>query len=209
MILPLMITPASVAPVSLEEVKQHLRIDHNDEDVVLQTYIDAASGFLGGSQGILGKVLVGETWRQTYSEFASPMALAAWPTPVSAVSQIQFYDADNAIQLLDPDVWTWGYAMPEFAPATFSRTGGNAVGIAITLVPGQAWPTTYVRDDAVLLDYVAGYGQPNQVPAPIRRAILILVGDFYARREASAAGSFAELPYAMRMTLSNYRAAVI
>ncbi len=197
---PVLITAAAVAPVSLEQVKAHLRIDHSDEDPSLQTYIDAATGWLGGPNGILGKTLVGETWRQTYAAFVSPLVLAATPNPVASVTQVRYRGIDGVQQVLDETAWSLIYG------PVAGETGSFYQIVAPT---GQSWPPTAADDDAVWVDYVAGYGEPSQVPAPIRQAILLLVGDFYAHRETSDAQSFTELPYALRMLLSNFRAPVI
>jgi uncharacterized phiE125 gp8 family phage protein len=187
--------PPPDTPISLDLVKAHLRIDHTDEDLTLQLYIDAATEFLGGPSGILGKVLVTQTWRQAYGAFTSPLLLAEFPAPVQSVAAITYYDDANLTQTLDP--------------AVYSYVGNDPRSPLIVLNAGQSWPATYARADAVAVTYLAGYGPPSAVPAPIRRAMLALVGDFYAQREASTDKSFAELPYAVRILLSNYRAPVI
>lgn len=195
MLLPELIVSPTDPPISLDLVKAHLRIDHSDEDLTLQLYIDAASEFLGGPNGILGKVLVTQAWRQAYGAFTDPLLLAEFPAPVQSVDAITYFDTANLAQTLDP--------------AVYSFLGSDARGPLIVLNAGQSWPATYARADAVAVAYLAGYGAPNAVPAPIRRALLALVGDFYAQREASTEKSFAELPYAVRILLSNFRAAVI
>lgn len=192
MLLPVLITPVATAPVSLVEVRAHLRIDHTDEDPTLQAYIDAATDFLGGRHGCLGKLLATQTWQQAYPVFTSPMLFPDYLSPVQAVDQITYYDAGNLVQTLAPAVYS-------FVP--------NAIGGAqIVLNANQAWPSTYTRDDAVLVDFIAGY---EKLPPTLRHVMLLLIGDFYANREASSDRTFAELPYSVRILLSNFRTPVM
>lgn len=63
-------TPVLVTPpgdlLSLEEVKAHLRVDHNDEDAQIAAMILAAVGHLDGWRGILGRAIMPQVWRETF-----------------------------------------------------------------------------------------------------------------------------------------------
>jgi len=182
-----------VSPVSLEDVRSHLRIDHTDEDPVLALYIDAATQYLDGPQGILGKSIVTQSWRQDYAGFASPLLLPI--QPVQSVTEITYYDAANVSAVLAPSVYT-------LVPNAYG-------GPQIVLAAGQSWPSSYVRDDAVSVTFVAGYGDPLLVPAPVRQAMLLLIGDWYARREMSGEAKLSELPIAFHMLIANFREALV
>lgn len=58
-----LIEPPTASAVSLAEAKAHLRVDGDDEDLLIQTYIDAATAYLDGMDGILGRALCPQTWR--------------------------------------------------------------------------------------------------------------------------------------------------
>ena len=62
----------------------------------------------------------------------------------------------------------------------------------MVLVDGQSWPSLYPRDDAVQIEYVAGYGAAASVPQVFKQAILLLVGHWYANRESSIVGTISE-----------------
>jgi hypothetical protein len=60
----LVIAPVS-GPVTLDEVKAHLRVDSSDEDGQIAILIAAAVGYLDGWRGILGRAIMPQTWRVT------------------------------------------------------------------------------------------------------------------------------------------------
>jgi len=179
----------TVSPITLEEVRAHLRIDHTDEDPTLQLYIDAATGYLEGPNGILDRALVTQSWQQDYPAFTDPILLPLGLQPVQSVTSINYYDEAGATQLLSD---------------TLYRLVANAAGgPVIERATDAAWPATAVRDDAVAVVFVAGV-EPLAVPAPIRQAMLLLVGHWYAMRETAATGSYAEVPYAVTALLINH-----
>jgi uncharacterized phiE125 gp8 family phage protein len=182
-------TAPAVSPLSLADVRLHLRIDHTDEDPVLQAYIDAAAGYLEGPNGILDRALVTQSWQQQYPAFTDPLALPLGLQPVQSVTSINYYDADSATQLLD---------------AALYRLVANAEGgPVIERATDDAWPGTALRDDAVTVVFVAG-DEPLALAAPIRQAMLLLIGHWYAQRETAAVGSYAEVPYAVTALLINH-----
>lgn len=54
--------------VPLSAIKQHLRVDHDDEDELIEAFTDAATQMLDGPSGILGIALAPQTWRAVFSE---------------------------------------------------------------------------------------------------------------------------------------------
>jgi uncharacterized phiE125 gp8 family phage protein len=178
----------AVSPISLEEVRAHLRIDHTDEDPSLQLYIDAATGYLEGPNGILDRALVTQSWTQAYPQYTDPILLPLGLQPVQSVTAINYYDAGGVAQVLSAGLYRLVHA---------------ALRPRIERTTDAAWPLTAVRDDAVTVEFVAG-DAPLAVPAPIRQAMLLLVGHWYANRETIAAGSHAELPYAVTALLINH-----
>lgn len=181
-------TAPTVSPITLEEVRAHLRIDHTDEDPTLQLYIDAATGYLEGPNGILDRALVTQSWSQAYSQFTDPILLPLGLQPVQSVTAINYYDEAGAAALLSD---------------TLYRLVQAELGPRIERATDAAWPGTAVRDDAVTVVFVAG-DEPLALAAPIRQAMLLLVGHWYANREAVAAGAYAELPYAVTALLINH-----
>lgn len=151
------VAPAEL-PVTLAEAKAHLRVDHDDQDDLLSSQIKAATAWLDGYSGILGRALVTQTWRQDFDRFADRMSLPL--TPVTAIESVTYFGADNLQQTLEASVY-----------ARFA----DARGAYVALQPGQSWPSVYWRYDAVSITFTAGYGAAADVPEPIRQGILLIV----------------------------------
>lgn len=182
-------------PVSLEEAKEHLRVIERDgagaalpfeDDDLIKAYIAAAVDHLDGWAGILGRALVTQTWRQDYAGFGC-LRLALGP--VASVASVMYFDAANETQTLSPE--------------TYVKLT-DAQGTYVSLAPHAAWPATFVRPDAVSISYVAG--QPvADVPAAIKAAIMLLVGNWYANREASTETAMTVLPLGLQALIAPYR----
>lgn len=173
---PVLVTAPSTAPVSLIEAKAHLRVDHNEDDDLIGTLIGAAVGHLDGWTGILGRCLVAQTWRQDYDAFAPALCLPL--APVMSVTSVTDDGEPVAGESYDLETDAAGSSVVRFAD------GVSLVGpISVT--------------------YVAGYAD---VPAPIKAAILLMIGHWYANREAVAVGVAVEtLPMAADALLAPYR----
>jgi len=63
---PTLITGPASEAVTLAELKAHLRILHADEDVLIQSLGTAATAYLDGWKGILGRAIMLQTWRDEF-----------------------------------------------------------------------------------------------------------------------------------------------
>ena len=87
-----LVTPPAAPPIMLAEVKAHARVSHDDEDLLLQHYIDAATAWLDGPAGILGRCLVTQTWRAEFNAVTGPIRL---PFPDTVIDSAVFTDAEG------------------------------------------------------------------------------------------------------------------
>ena len=87
-----LVTAPAAPPIMLAEVKAQARVSHDDEDLLLQHYIDAATAWLDGPAGILGRCLVTQTWR---AEVDAISGLIRLPFPDSVVDRAVFTDAEG------------------------------------------------------------------------------------------------------------------
>jgi hypothetical protein len=187
------ITPPADEPVDVATAALHLRVDGNAEDALIQLYIAAARANV---EEVTGLYLVQQQVRVTFDRFEPreyplpnfdtrgyqpmrrldpTMRLPVWP--LQSVDAVQYLDVSGTQQTLATDA----YVLDKSArPAR------------LTPAPGQDWPATQCVTGAVTMDCTVGYAPSDaappdygaNVPAAIKAAILLLVGDMYANREA-------------------------
>ena len=191
----IVIRPPAFEPISLEQARQHLRVDvypgspggHPDDDLITRAITAARER----AEEITRRALVEqglrmvapdwyvEGWRRTARH-----GIDLLRPPLISVDQVSYYDDANALQVVDPS----NYFVEETQPVHRLRW-----------VSSFAYPCTYVRADAVRVDYTAGYaGQSSPVidqeqaasgiPASIINGMLLLIGDMYEHREATLVG---------------------
>ena len=172
------VTPPTAYPVTLDEAKLHCRVDGTAEDTLLAGLIAAATDYV---ERYTGRSIGTQTLALTLVGVADEMLLPRGP--VQSVASIKYYATTQ--QTLAASV----YELAEDS---------------VLLASGQSWPDTDDRADAVTITYAAGY---TDVPAAIKQAILLLIGDWYGSRENTALGSNqpAEMPHAVTALLANYR----
>lgn len=194
---PSLVTAPSADLIDVTAAKEHLRVDHSDDDDLIAGLIAAATAHLDGWGGTLGRCLINQTWRETFRCFPPCDRLRVRLAPVGSVTSITYRDAADVEQTLS----TAAYAGP------FT----DALGAYVRLRNDAVWPSTYDRDDAVSITYVAGYGAaPSDVPQGIRHAVLLLVGHWYANREPVNIGNIASaLPFAVDALLASHRRILI
>lgn len=177
---PVLVTPPDTNPVSLAEVKEHLRVSHDDEDAVIGLYLGAAVSHLDGPKGWLARALAPQTWAERFPRFAGRLRLAV--APILAVDSVAYLDQFGASQTVAAD---W-----------FEADEGEVAFLDDFVVP-----STLGGHYDLTVTYQAGY---ETVPSDIRAAILLLVGDLYTNREASIDSRVIGNP-AVRMLLDPYR----
>lgn len=168
------IEPAA-EPVSLDELKAQLRIDHADEDDLLGELIAAARECV---EDDTARALVTQTWQLTLDRFPRGCASSAdyrvielRRPPVQSVTSVTYYDADAVEQTLDPSAY---HVSTAGAPGR------------LVLADGESWPVTECgRPGAVTVTFACGYGADGSaVPAAAKHAIKLLCGHWYRNREA-------------------------
>lgn len=190
MLTPRLVSEPSEALIPFAEAKVHLRLDGDDEDSLVAALISAATSYLDGWSGILGRCLITQTWAVSSAGFARRMAVPL--APVQLVSSIGYFDTDGVERTL--------------SPSAYRLHASAAAGPYVEIDDDASLPSVDARDDAVTLTFVAGYGAPEAVPMAIRQAALLLIGHWYENRGAAVIGaSTSELPLAVVCLLAPYR----
>ena len=161
--------PPVVEPVSVDELRQHLRIETRDEDDYLAGLISAA------------RLMVEADTRRALCTQTRVLRLDNLPwgieldcVPVQSITSIQYYDLSNAQQTLDCSQYDNDLAeVPPIIIESHSAT----------------WPATYERVGAVSVTFVCGYTSTTAIPGTAKQAILRLAGGWYSVREAEVVGT--------------------
>jgi uncharacterized phiE125 gp8 family phage protein len=162
-------TAPTVEPVSLGEVKSHLRIDIDDDDILLQAAIASASEV---AREYFRRENTRSTWLQTFDRWENDLVLRK--KPLSAVEAITYIDPDGVTQTLSTSVYE---VVTNRLPGMVRRKFG------------QSWPAVRAHPDVITVRYVAGY---TVVPELQKAFIKCVVGVFYEFRELEITGTISK-----------------
>ena len=151
--------------VSIEEAKAHLRIDGDDEDVLIAGLIAAATGHIDGPDGWLGRAIGPQLLELRLDGDECGRCVSLPLPPVIELVSITYTDASGAT--VNADLAAFALYDNDLCPAGASFP----------------WPSGVSRREAVRVRYRAGY--PTLPPA-IRVAILLMVGDLYVNRQGGS-----------------------
>lgn len=159
--------------VSLDEAKAHLRVEGGDEDLQIAAFVAAATGHIDGPDGWLGRAIGPQMLEARCSSSDCGNAVRLPFPPVIELVSASYIDGSGVEQMADAD--------------DFEIMGRDLVAVS------GAWPWTAgsPRREGVRIRYRAGY---EAVPAPIKAAILLMVGDLYRNRETVSAGAMTAVP---------------
>lgn len=193
--------PPAARLVSLDEMKQHLKVDHDDDNALIEAYMTAAEQRIDGPYSITGRALRPQRLRVSMGGFATRICLP-FP-PLISVERIGYLDS-NGNEL-------------EFAQAGNWRVIGigNEQGGEIALEYGVEWPSLLATadPDLVRIDFTAGYQSASspdddRIPAPLKHAAKLIVGDWYDFRVSTVIGTTAaETPGGAERLIAPFRVA--
>ncbi|KQZ81879.1 hypothetical protein ASD64_08965 [Mesorhizobium sp. Root157] len=205
MLAPVRTVAPATTPVSLVEAKAHLRVDHEDDDTLIEGFIAAATDHLDGWTGILGRCLVEQEWRQDFDAFARGLCL-----PLGSVISVTTVTWRNTAGQVSTVEGIWYSLQIDAGGRYFVRFRDD-----------YAFPGDLYERGAVSVAYKAGYATvpevpangddpaipaKSTVPAALKVAILLLVGNWYANRETMVVGATVEsLPFAVDALIAPFR----
>jgi uncharacterized phiE125 gp8 family phage protein len=173
-------------PLTLPEARLHLKVD-GDEDSLIDGLILAARQHV---ETYTRRALITQTWDLTADHLGCELILPR--NPVQSVTSVQYLDAQGASQTLLSSLYR-----------VVKRDTGET---AIVPAYGAIWPSTCPVEAAVTVRFVSGYGAAAAVPAPLKHAMLLLIGHWYAHRETVHIGGTAvEVPMSAEALMFPYR----
>lgn len=183
------ITGPSVEPLSLAEVKDHLRIDegNHDHDERITAAIAEVRDYV---EAVLGRALITQTARLTMTRWKPKIKVPL--APLQSVTSITYLDTTGAEQTL--------------ASSNYRVITAYEPGI-IEPAYGTVWPNVQDVIGAISITFVCGYGgAADTVPAGIRHAMKLMLGDALELRENTLVGAAAmEIPTSAKSLLAPYR----
>jgi uncharacterized phiE125 gp8 family phage protein len=183
-----MTSAPAVEPVSLAEAKAHLRVDISAEDVLIGSLITTSRLHI---EAALDLALIDQSWTWSIDLWPHRRPLHLPLRPVVRIDSINVIDASDTPQTLAASAYHLdGSAVParlSWLAASPPRPGRPASGIEIA--------------------FTAGFGEESDdVPAPIRQALLLLIAHWYEQREPVATGVAATpIPGMVSELLAPYR----
>lgn len=199
-----LVSGPSVAPITLEECKAHLKVDDTTDDALIDALIAVVLQYLDGQDGILGRGLVTQTWDYTIDRFPPDIIwyndFGYWSQepimlplrPVQSISSISYVDSDGATQT--------------YSASNYSLSADTNSMPRVDLGYSLTWPTTRQQRDAVTVRFIVGYGDVgSDVPEPIRQAMLLMIGHLYENRQTVSVGAMTEIPFTANALLAPYR----
>lgn len=176
-------TKPAIEPVTLSEAKHHCRIDGSDEDVAIDQAIVTAREY---AESETHRQLITATHKLWLDAF--PSGIIVPRSPLQSVTSITYIDPDGETQTLAAD--------------QYQVTQGAEPG-RIVPAHGCSWPSSRSQPEAVQVTFVAGYGDAAaDVPASIRRAIMLLVAHLNEFHEPVAPGvSLSDVPMSVKALL--------
>jgi uncharacterized phiE125 gp8 family phage protein len=177
-----------VEPVTLDEAKAYLRVEHDDDDDIIAALIAGARVHV---EAQTRRGLITQSWRLIRDAWPGNGRIAVLPAPLQALTAARVYRLDGSTQAMDPQAFAVDVAS---TPARLSFASGAP--------PAPGRPIGGIE-----LDIDVGYGdEPADVPADLRQAIRALVAHWYENRGVIALGeSVAMLPEQVAALLAPYR----
>jgi uncharacterized phiE125 gp8 family phage protein len=188
--MPLILTAGpSVEPVSLADAKAHARVDGDAEDTLICSLILAARLHV---EHCLGLALISQSWSLYLDRWPDAPFVELPLAPLISVDAVRLYSPTGSSATLDPGL---------FIVDAASRRP------RLALHQGQSWPAPGRSVNGIEVAFTAGYGDTeDDVPAPVRLAVKMLVAHWYEAREPVLLGERADpVPATVASLIAPYR----
>lgn len=178
-----LLSPPASEPVTLDEMKAHLRVTETHEDALISGVLVAAVRAIEARGGL---ALMPQSWRVSFD--APPLETVLLPlTPVASIDAVTVIDADDATQPVAAHLYE------------------AAAGAPGRVRPAGPWPRPGRAIDGVRIDFTAGYADAASVPEPLKQAVKLLAAYFFETREAAAETKIYTVPKSIDALIAPYR----
>lgn len=194
---PVLVTAPTIKPVTRTEVKDALDISHTDKDTLIDGLIAAATSYLDGWTGVLGRTLCEQTWRQDFDSLSLRcMRLPLFP--VISITSVKYKDTTGAEQTINSANYT---------------LQTDDLGSYVQFLSTYSSPALWIELPRASVTYKAGYANagadPNftsTVPDAIKQAMFLMIRQWFDNPTAAVVGQLVEkMPFAVDALLAPYR----
>lgn len=172
-------------PVTLDELKSHLKVI--DDDDYLTTLLATSTSMI---ERYLNRSLCTQEWTLYLDEWCYKILLPY--SSIQSVESVKYYDLNG-----DPQTLT---ELDYYHVVTSDDPGYIQ----------QRYDVTYPeleegKPDAIEIEYTAGYGDPEDVPAEIKHAIKLICTDLHEHRGELVTGSVNRIPNYVNSLCHSYK----
>lgn len=157
-----LITAPATEPVSLDELKTHLRYESEAEDSLLERLIATARAH---TEAATRRVMISQVWRAYLDRWPAKRKVLLPISPVAEIAEVRVFNDAGEPSVISPSSYSLDAA----------RTPSNLILQAAILAP-----TAYAN--GIEIDMVCGYGNAADVPTPLREAVLRLAAQWFEQR---------------------------
>lgn len=172
--------------ITLAQAKKHCNAEeHDEDDTLISTLIKAAYRYAENKTGTCFEpkeiTLVLDTLPHSAGKLELPH------TPVREITGLSYVDPTGQTQELDPAELRLDTrpVMPTLAPKF-----------------GTQWPALIAEPESVSITLAVGY---EHTPEDVQIALLLLIGHWYANREAGAVANMQSIPFGVDVLLAPYQ----
>ncbi|MEQ3625984.1 MAG: hypothetical protein ABNH26_08755 [Celeribacter sp.] len=187
------VTPPASEPVTKDELRAHTVTDSDSlPDDQADAYIEEARQWIEDAYGI---AMITQTWRVALDRW--PSGQEPWWDGVreGAISELsgpnRVYELPRYPLIAVDDVTAYDQAGTDTAVTISTTFDVDTYSIPgrLALKDGATWPVALRSTNAIDIVYQAGYGAKDDVPAPLRRSVLLLAGYLFDHRGACDLGN--------------------
>lgn len=184
-----LVTPPAGEPVSTDELKAHLRVEHSSDNSLIDGLNKAARLQL---EEITNRAFMQQTLLHVLPDWPAAGRIKLPRSPLISVSSVKYYDTAGVLQTL--------------SAAAYVVDAVNEPGQVFPAY-GYVWPTVQAdRPDAVQIEYLAGFPTAAEVPENIKHAVKFLAAHWYENRETVNIGNISpELPFTLQALIASIR----